>query len=405
MKIFANILKSVFCLALIAGTVYLLLGGILMASGGGGIDGDPILEVGNAGKEPVTLFPEMLDKRDAVQEVIDIYDLTVEFDVKEAIIELYRIGCETWYNAPARGGKYLGSGTGGIDGQLEGKLMVYNERYYVKGDATADNAYPYYGFEEKHNYAYDVNKPEPLASIAAGMLGSARRFVYMPKGDWAWEGAANSSKFNTEGAEANFSGKTPVYKNAAKVAEEKKKEQIASHLGTGSAYYDYGSDIPDKTNYVINDSSVILSPDEANGVVLSLKSSEKEGKTVWTAEFSVTCQNPTDNVTKYAAHAIGKTVSSAVDIVYKKLKVKFELWETGYFRSWSTTERWEGVSVSAIKGTGFAEVASTEIYTYDIKEVTDKIREKTEIVLKADPAKPDVSSMISVKYKGQEVFK
>lgn len=404
MKIFANVLKSVFCLALIAGTVYLLLGGILMAKTGGGIEGDPILEVGNAGKEPVALFPDMLDKTDAVTDVINTYDLTSEFDLKEAVIELYLIGCETWYNAPARGGKYLGSGTGGIDGQLEGKLMVYNERYYVKGDATEDREYPYYGFEEKHNFAYDVNKPEPLASIAAGMLGSARRFVYMPKGDWAWEGVANSSKFNTQGAQATFNG-TPVYKTAAKVAEEKKKEQIASHLGSGSAYYDYGTDIPDKTNYVLKDSSVILSPEAGNGAVLSLKSSEIGGKTVWTAEFSVNCNNPQDDATKYASHAIGKTVSSAVDIVYKKLNIKFELWETGYFRSWSTTERWEGVSVSAIKGTGFAEVTSTEIYTYDIKEVTDIIREKAEIVLKADPAKPDVSSMISVKYEGQEVFK
>ncbi len=406
MKIVMNVIKSVFCLALIAGTVYLAVGGVIMATGGGGIEGDPVIEIGNIGKEPVSLFSDVLDdKTDDVQEVVDSYDLTDIDEIKSAIIDLYVIGCETWYNAPARGARYLGDGTGGIYGELEGKLKVFNERYYVKGDATDDNPYPYYGIEEKHNYAYDVNKPEPIASIAAQTLGSARRFLYMPTGDWSWEGEKNSSTLNTEGAKASFT-KSPEYKSAAEVKKAKEDEELASHLGSGSAYYYYGDEIPDKSTYVLYEPEAILDASDENGFAPKLTESKIDGKTVWTAEFAVNC-DVNKAYTKYAAHAIGKTIDSVVNVVYKKLTIKFELWETGYFRSWSATERWEGDSTNALykDKTGFAEVASTEIYTYDIDEVTKVISEKAAIVLKADPAKPDVSSVVKVTYNGKEVFK
>lgn len=406
MKIVMNVIKSLFCVALVAVTVYVAVYGVIMASGGGGIEGDPVIEIGNIGKEPISLFPDTfkLDKTDDVQDVIDSYDLSDTDDIKSAIIDLYTIGCETWYNAPARGSRYLGSGTAGISGKLEGKLKVFNERYYVKGDATDDNPYPYYGIEEKHNYAYDVGDGGAIATIAANMLGSARRFVYMPTGDWAWEGVPNSTVMNTEGANANFSGAAPTYKTAAAAKKEKEEEELFSHLGTGSAYYYYGDEIPDKGSYVLYEPEAILSASDENGIAPKLTESTIDGKTVWTAEFAVDC-NSEKVYTKYAAHAIGKTVGSAKEIIYKKLTVKFELWETGYFRSWSSTERWEGVSVSAVSGTGFAEVSSTEIYTYDIDEVTKVISEKADIVLKADPAKPDPSSVVKVKYDGKEVFK
>lgn len=409
MKIVMNVIKTIFCLALIAATVYLAFG-VIMAKPDGGIDGDPVIEIGNIGKEPVSLFSELTDETDAVQSVIDEYDLSDEAEVKSAIIALYAIGCKTWYNAPARGARYLGNGTAGISGKLEGKLKVFNERYYVKGDATPDEPYPYYGIEEKHNYAYDVGDGGAIATIAANMLGSARRFVYMPTGDWAWEGVPNSTKMNTEGATATFSNGVPTFKAAATVKSEKQKEKLYSHLWNNSkveesAYYDYDGDIPDKSSYVLNDEKAILGAKAENGIAPKLTESKIDGKTVWTAEFAIDCSNPKAVYTKYAAHAIGKTVSSAVDIVYKKLTVKFELWETGYFRSWSATERWEGVSTSAVKGTGFAEVESTEIYTYDIAEVTKVIAEKAALVLKADPAKPDVNKVVSVTYNGKEVFR
>lgn len=403
MKIVMNVIKSIFCLALIAVTVYLAIG-LIMAKGDGGIEGDPVIEIGNIGKEPVSLFSEMLNKTDDVRRVIDDYDLSDEEDVKNAIIELYTIGCVTWYNAPARGARYLGNGTAGISGKLEGKLKVFNERYYVKGDATADNPYPYYGIEEKHNYAYDVGDGGAIANIAANMLGSARRFVYMPTGDWTWEGVPNSSKMNTEGATATFSNGVPTYQTAAAVKSEKESEKLYSHLGTGSAYYNYRGEIPDKSSYVLNSSSAILGASDENGMAPKLTESKIDGKTVWTAEFAVNCDKE-KVYTKYASHAIGKTIKSAKEIVYKKLTVKFELWETGYFRSWSSTERWEGVSTSAVSGTGFAEVASTEVYTYDIEEVTKVISEKAALVLKADPAKPDFNKVVNVTYNGQKVFK
>lgn len=410
MKIVMNVIKSIFLLALVAGTVYLTVFGVIMEKSSGGIDGDPVIEIGNIGKEPVSLFSDMPDMTADVRAVIADYDLSDEEEVKDAIIKLYEIGCGTWYNVPARGARYLGNGTAGISGKLEGKLKVFNERYFVKGDATDGNPYPYYGIEEKHNYAYDVGDGGAIANIAAKMLGSARRFVYMPTGDWAWEGVSNSSEMNTEGATAAFSNSVPAYQSAAAVKSAKEKETLFSHLWSNpkieeSAYYDYGEDIPDKSSYILNKSGAMLSANDENGIAPKLTESQINGKTVWTAEFAIDCSNPKAIYTKYAAHAIGKTISSAVDIVYKKLTVKFELWETGYFRSWSSTERWEGVSVSAVKGTGFAEVASTEIYTYDISEVTKVISEKSDIVLKADPAKPDVSKVVSVKYNGREVFK
>lgn len=407
MKIVMNIIKSLFCLALIAVTVYLAVYGVIMASGGGGIEGDPVVEIGNIGKEPLSLFPEMLDKTDDVQSIVEGYDLSDTDDIKNAIIDLYTIGCETWYNAPARGARYLGNGTGGIYGELEGKLKVFNERYYVKGDPTDDNPYPYYGIEEKHNYAYEVNKPEPIASIAAQTLGSARRFVYMPSGDWEWEGEKNSSTLNTEGAKASFTKEPPKYTSAADVKKEKENEDIYSHLGTGSAYYYYGDEIPDKSSYVLYEPEAILGASDENGIAPKLTESKIEGKTVWTAEFAVNCDK-NKVYTKYASHAIGKTLrDSVLNVVYKKLIIKFEMWETGYFRSWSATERWEGDSTNSLyKGkTGFAEVESTEVYTYDIEEVTKVILEKAELVLKADPSKPDVSTVVKVKYDGKEVFK
>lgn len=396
MKVAVNIVKTIFCLGIIAVAVYIFVAGIFMASGGGGIKGDPIIEIGNAGKEPVSLF-NLDDYSDRVSSAVEGYDLSNEADVKDAIIDLYRVACETWYKVPARGGRYLGNGTGGVVGTIEGKLKVYNERFYVKGDPEEEGEYPYFGFEEKHTYAYDVNNAM-LATTAENMLGSARRFVYMPSGDWSWEAVKNSSKMNTDGADANFTANAPVYATAAKVKEEKEEEQLAAHLGTGSAYYNYYGEIPDKSTYVLSSSAAIIS---ANGVTPSLKQSTVDGKTVWTAEFAVDC-DPKKDYTKYAAHAIGKTVSSAKEIIYKNLTVKFEVWETGYFRSWSATERWEGKSTF---GTGFAEVASTELYTYDIKEVTDFILKKADIVLKADTAKPNLKTVVSVKYNGEEVFK